>query len=269
MFNNVAQEQARDTSMEMKSGKLIQSVDRAIQILKCFEDNEELGVTEISKIINLHKSTTFGLICTLEANKLLEKNEDTGRYRLGIELFRIGTKVNSSLRRIAFPYLEKLVKMFQETVNLVILDDIYVIYLEKVESTHSMRISTVVGGKLPLYCTAVGKAILANLTEEELNDKINKMEFMKFTDKTICDKDMLLKSLKDIKKNGYAEELEELEVGLTCIGAPIYNHLGTAFAAISVSGPTSRMNDNLRKEIRGTLMKFAQEMSKSMGYYSE
>lgn len=252
--------------MEMKSTKSIQSVDRAIQILKCFESAEELGITEISKIMQLHKSTTFGLVSTLEANKLLEKNEDTGKYRLGIELFRIGTKVNSNLRRIAVPYLEKLVKMFQETVNLVVIDDLSVVYLEKVESTHSMRISTVVGGKLPLYCTAVGKSILANLDEEELEYKIKKMEFIKFTNKTVCERELLLKSLNHVKKNGYAEELEELEIGLSCVGAPIYNHLGVAFAAISVSGPTSRMNDNFRKEISVSLIEFAQEISKKIGY---
>ena len=121
--------------MAQEGNIVIQSVDRAIQIIRCFEDNEELGVTEISRMIGLHKSTAFGLISTLEANKLLEKNDNTGKYRLGLELFRLGTKVNSTLRHIAVPYLEQLVRMYQETVNLVVVDDLYVIYLEKVESS--------------------------------------------------------------------------------------------------------------------------------------
>lgn len=252
--------------MEAKNEKVIQSVNRAIQILQCFESNEELGVTEISKLIGLHKSTTFGLISTLEANKLLEKNEATGRYRLGLELFRLGTKVNANLRRVAVPYLEKLVRLYQETVNLVVMDDTSVIYLEKVESTHSMRISTVVGGRKPLYCTAVGKAILSGLPMEEVLRILDRTDFVKFTEKTIWDRKTLLNHLELARKAGYTEESEELEIGLSCIAAPIFNHLGNAFAAISISGPTPRMDVGFRKEISENLIGFTQEISRKMGY---
>ncbi|HWR62508.1 MAG TPA: IclR family transcriptional regulator [Clostridia bacterium] len=252
--------------MAPEGNTVIQSVSRAIQIIRCFEDNEELGVTEISKIIGLHKSTTFGLISTLEANKLLEKNGNTGKYRLGLELFRLGTKVNSTLRHIAIPYLEQLVNMYQETVNLVVMDDLYVIYLEKVESTRSMRISTMVGGRLPLYCTAVGKAIMANLSPEELNSKLDRMEFKKYTDKTLYDKNSIIGSFEKIRRAGYAEESEELEIGLSCVAAPIYNHFNIPFAAISLSGPTFRMNEGFRREIGLTLIRYTQEISVKLGY---
>lgn len=252
--------------MEASKIKVIQSVDRAIQIIRCFESNEELGVTEISKMVGLHKSTTFGLISTLEANKLLEKNDYTGKYRLGLELFRLGTKVNSTLRHICIPYLEQLVKMYQETVNLVALDDLSVIHLEKVESTRSMHISTLVGGRLPLYCTSVGKAIMSNLPIEELTSMLNRMEFTKYTDKTIYDIDTLMEVLEIAKSNGYAEESEELEIGLSCVAAPIFNHFNVPFAAISLSGPTFRMNQDFRKEISVTLKQYAQEISRKLGY---
>lgn len=252
--------------METKNEKFIQSVTRAIQILQCFDKTEELGVTEIGKMLELHKSTAFGLINTLEVNKLLEKNEDTGKYRLGLELFRLGTKVNSSLRHIAIPYLENLVKMYQETVNLVILDDTSVIYLEKVESTHSMRISTLVGGRLPLYCTAVGKAILSGMTDAELENKLKKMEFKRYTENTLCEKDALLKSIQAARIAGYALEKEELEHGLSCVAAPLYNHLGQPFGAISVSGPASRMTDEFKREIGETLLKSTIEISKKLGW---
>lgn len=252
--------------MTTKNEKMIQSVSRAVQILQCFENNEELGVTEISKMMGLHKSTAFGLISTLETNRLLEKNEDTGKYRLGLELFRLGTKVNASLRRIAAPYLEKLVRLYQETVNLVVLDDLSVVYLEKVDSTRSMYINTVIGGRLPLHCTAVGKSILSSLPKAEQVNKVEKMDLAGFTDKTIRDKETLLKYLENAGKNGYAEDCEELEIGLSCVAAPIFNHLGNAFAAISVSGPASRMNETFRKEISETLIHITQEISKKMGY---
>nr|HQI16340.1 IclR family transcriptional regulator [Bacillota bacterium] len=217
----------------------------------------------------LHKSTAFGLISTLEANKLLEKNDNTGKYRLGLELFRLGTKVNSTLRHIAVPYLEQLVRMYQETVNLVVVDDLYVIYLEKVESTRSMRISTMVGGRLPMYCTAVGKAIMSNLHAGELESKLDRMEFIKHTDKTICDKRSLMESLEIDRRNGYSEDNEELEIGLICIAAPIYNHFNIPFAAISLSGPTSRMNKSFRREIARTLIEYTQEISMKLGYRKE
>ncbi len=255
--------------MEVKVAKSIQSIDRAVQILKCFEGTEELGVTEISKMTGLHKSTAFGLIYTLEANGLLEKNEDTGKYRLGIELFRMGSQVNFNLRRMAVPSLERLVKQFQETVNLVVRDGDSIVYLEKVESTHSMRISTTVGGHLPLYCTAAGKAILAHLSRDKQNELIDKMEFVQFTEQTVSNREELLQSLEEISGRGYAEDLEELQTGLTCVSAPIYNYLGTAFAAVSVSGPTSRMNEALRREIASALIEVAKEISHKMGYRGE
>lgn len=251
--------------MNKSNENVIQSVSRAIQIIRCFENYEELGVTEISKMTELHKSTAFGLISTLEANKLIEKNEHTGKYRLGLELFRLGTKVNSTLRHIAVPYLEQLVKMYQETANLVAMDDLSVIYLEKVESKRSMNISTMVGGRLPLYCTAVGKAIMAGLHSDELISKLERMEFRKYTNNTAIDKNSIMKSLELIRSKGYAEDNEELEVGLSCIAAPIYNHFNIPFAAISLSGPTSRMNEHLRKEISVTLMNYTREISMKLG----
>jgi len=252
--------------MKTSDNNAIQSVSRAIQIIRCFENSEELGVTEISKIVGLHKSTAFGLISTLEINKLLEKNNSTGKYRLGLELFRLGTKVNSTLRHIAMPYLEKLVKMYQETVNLVVRDNLSVIYLEKVESTRSMHISTSVGGRLPLHCTAVGKTIMAHLPYEELQSILNKAEFTKYTNNTLCNPESILESLEKARKNGYAEDNEELEIGLICIAAPIFNHFNSPAAAISLSGPAFRMNKDFRKEAGAALIKFTREISEKMGY---
>lgn len=254
--------------MEKQKVKIIQSVSRAIGILRCFDNSEELGVTEIGKMLGLHKSTTFGLISTLEAYQLLEKNEDTGKYKLGIELFRLGTKVNSSLRNVATPYLEKLLDMYEETVNLVVRDGNFVTYLEKIESPHSMRICTKVGQRLPLYSTAVGKTILASLSDEEIEEILKTSEMKKYTENTICDNNKLLEYVKTVRKNGYAEDFEELEEGLTCVAAPIINHTGKAISAISISGPTSRMNKEFRQKIVKTLVEVTNEISKKLGYFS-
>lgn len=253
--------------MDNNSEKTIQSVDRAIKIIRCFDTFEELGITEISKLLNLHKSTTFGIVSTLSANGILEKNENTGKYKLGLELYRLGTKVNLSLRGITLPYLERLVEMYEETANLVVLQDLSVVYLEKVESSHSMRISTSVGGRKPLYCTAVGKAILAFLPPDELERKLDKMKLVKFTDNTITGKEDLKKALNEIRKRGYAEDNEEMEIGLHCIAAPILNQYSYPIGAISVSGPISRMNGEVDINISRTLVEFTMEISKKLGYF--
>jgi DNA-binding IclR family transcriptional regulator len=245
---------------------IIQSLVRAITILKCFEDTQELGVTEISNKAELNKSTTFNIISTLERCGFLEKNENTSKYQLGIELFRIGTKVNADLRKIVLPYLEKTVFQFKETVNFVLRDDDHVVYMEKIESPYSMRISTNVGGRLPINTTAVGKAILSGLPDDEWLAVINRLILVKFTDNTICDKNRLAEYIQKVKRIGYAEDFEELEIGLTCVAAPIFNYTGKSFAAISVSGPTSRMNDQIRAKIGKSLVEATQQVSKNLGY---
>lgn len=245
---------------------LIQSVSRAIKILGCFNQYKELGVSEIGKMLNLHKSTTFGLISTLEYYNFLEQNKDTGKYKLGNEIFRLGTKVNTDLISIASPYLNSLADNYMETVNLVIYDNYSVLYLKKIESPHSMRICTKIGERLPLYCTAVGKAILAHLKDDEVNDIISNIQFVKFTDKTITDKDILLQQLEKIRRKGYSEDFEELEMGLVCVASPIFNQHNEPIGGISVSGPTSRMTESLCMEISEMLIKYALEISMKLGY---
>lgn len=245
---------------------IIQSVVRSIDILKCFENAEELGVTEISHKVGLHKSTVFNIITTLERCNFLEKNTGSGKYRLGTELFRLGTKVNISMRKVAQPYLEKLAAQFKETVNLVIRDGNYVIYIEKIESPHSMRISTMVGGRLPINATAVGKAILAGLPDEELVKSLDELSFVKITARTICNKKELIDYLAQVRHAKYAEDVEEMEIGLTCVAAPIFDHTGKAIAAISVSGPTTRMVEPFRKQIAEELIKITSEISSKFGH---
>jgi len=250
---------------EDKKG-LVQSVARAIQILECFNQYNELGVSEISKMMNLHKSTTYGLISTLENYNFLEQNKATGKYKLGNEIFRLGTKVNTDIISIALPYLNDLVSRCQETVNLVARDKCSVLYLKKVESPHSMRICTKDGAKLPFYCTAVGKSILAYLKDDEVNGIISENKLVKYTDKTITDKDILLQQLEKVRQKGYAEDFEELEIGLVCVASPIFNQHNEPIAGISVSGPTSRMTEKLRIEIAEILHKYTLEISRKLGY---
>jgi len=250
----------------MKNGEksTIQSVDRAIQVLKCFDRGEKLGITEISRRLGLHKSTAFGLVNTLAENKFLEQDPETSRYGLGIELFRISTNVQIGIREIGLPYIKRLVETVGETVNLVVRDDIYVVYIEKIESPHSMRICTRIGQQLPMYCTAVGKAIMAFLPESDISSIMNRIQMTAFTEQTIITRPALELKLAEIRKSGFAMDDEELEPGLVCIAMPIFNESSHPVAAMSISGPKQRMTaeriEVIREELRTQVAAFNREI---------
>ncbi|MEA4816523.1 MAG: IclR family transcriptional regulator [Lachnospiraceae bacterium] len=239
----------------------IQSVERAINILKCFEKHAELRGTEIGKMLSLNKSTVFGLIRTLEQNNFLEQNEETGKYHLGFAVFQLGLLVNFDLKHIASPYVDELAKYTQETVNLVIRDGNYVLYIKKQESSHSMRICTKEGQHLPIHCTAVGKSILAFLPEEEVLGILDSIKYEQFTKNTLTSKESILKELPKIKETHLSYDREEFELGLFCVASPIFDSSGKPIGGVSVSGPITRMHDEAVKSISKNLLKAAGEIN--------
>ena len=244
----------------------LQTISRSIQVLRCFDNEAELGITDIAKQLGLAKSTVFGIVSTLECNGFLEQDSRTGRYRLGTELFRLGTKVKADLLSLCKPYMERLVTAYRETVHLVIPDQCSILYIHKIESPHSMRICSKVGERQPLHCTGVGKAILAHLGESERRALTDKIQFVKLTPFTIGDMDTLSRELADIKARGFAVDREELEMGLVCVAAPVFDSSDKPIAAISVAGPASRMTDRVIREIAVPLKAYAREISGKLGY---
>ena len=222
---------------------MIQSINRAIEILRCFESRELIGITELAESTGLNKSTAFGIVSTLAAEGLLEQDPSTGRYRLGLELFRLGNLVNTSTRRLVLPELEKLAQTLEETVNYVRPEGSDVVYLIKKESSHSMRICTKIGQRLPMYCTAVGKAILSHLPDNRKDEIIRSYTFTPYTENTVQNESALRLQLQNILTCGYAVEREEFESGLICVAVPVLDSRGNPIAAISCSGPKARMTD--------------------------
>lgn len=240
---------------------MIQSVERAAQILRCFEGQELLGVTEIAEKTKLNKSTAFGLISTLAAEGLLEQDSVTGRYRLGLELFRLGNLVNTDTRRLVMPELTELTAALKETLNFVRHEKGDVVYLIKKESPHSMRICTKTGQRLPMYCTAVGKAILAYLPEAEREEIISGFQYTPYTKYTVCSDGALRDQLDEIRRLGYAMDSEELEYELICVAVPVFNSIGYPTAAISCSGPKARMTEEKLLACREALSASARRLS--------
>jgi DNA-binding IclR family transcriptional regulator len=247
-------------------------LDRALAILDLLSaDGPDLSLGEVSDKLALHKSTVHRLIMVLERHKLIERNSINGRYRLGLKLFELGTRAVSQLdlRERARPVLEQLVLETSETVHLGILDDTEVLYLDKVEPTRSVRMSSSVGRRNPAYCTAMGKSILAYLPEPQVEAIVRKHGLKAMTANTLTSLLELKAELAAIRERGYAVDNEEIEEGVRCVGCVVRDFSGGPIAAISVSGPAFRISREKAKSLSRPVTAAANALSAELGYKQE
>lgn len=246
----------------------LQVLDRAILVLDALaKEDHGLSLAELDNRLDLHKSTLHRLIMVLERHRLISRNPQNGNYILGIKLFELGSKAvpQRLLLRHAQTYLEKLVYETGETAHLCILDDGEVLYLEKVESSHSMRISSSIGNRNPVHTSAVGKALLAYLDEDEVDSILKKRGLKAYTRNSITSATQLKKELSEVRKQGYAIDDEEGTEGVRCIGAPIKDHLGNVIASISIAGPSFRVTKENIPVIAKCVMTIADQLSREVG----
>lgn len=254
--------------------KSIQSVQHALQLFEVFRVNynqEEFGVTELSKTLGLHKNNVFRLLATLSACGYIEQNPVTENYRLGIGIFNLGQKFINKLGflKLARPFMEKIVSDIQESVYIGILRDGNVIYLDMVEANHPVKVVSRVGKDVPAYCTSIGKIQLSYSSEDEINRMYMGARLKKYTNFTITSLPELKKHLKEVANLDYAIDNQEFEKDVRCIAVPVKDYLGVPVAAISVTGPIFRMNDDiLLNKILPVTRKYAKEISKRLGYQS-
>ena len=247
-----------------KPNQLIKSLDRALDILELIVGRENgMGVTEISRELDIHKSTVYRLLDTLKFRGYLE-------YIAGINLFELSSKVLNDIdNRIRVrPYLEELMQKTKETIHLGILDSGEVIYLDKVESTATIRMYSQVGKRVPAHSTSLGKAIMAHLSEEQVKEILEEKGMEKNTENTITEVDKFLNHLEKVKKQGYAVDNEEQEEDIRCIAGPIFNHQGNVVAAFSISAPITRMTESRINELAELVVEYSQKMSRSLGFSS-
>lgn len=244
----------------------IQSVVRASDILKCFYDSRELGLLEIARMVGLNKSTAYGLVSTLVACGFLQQDPVSGKYSVGVESFRLGQCFKLDVIKYIRPYLSSLSEEFHETVNYLVRDGADVIYLEKVESAMSVRISTYRGQRRPMYCNGAGKAIWAFLPPAEQDAVMDMTSFEKITENTITDRAAMLAELSTVRERGYAVDNEEAEYGLYCIAVPLTDRSGKPIGALSLSGPKMRMTQELERRIISRLMECSGEISRSISF---
>jgi len=253
---------------EKRKGVVVQSVVRALEILRCFEKEPLLGISEIAEYMELSKSTVYGLVNTLTSYGYLEQLPQSKKYKLGMKLFEQGNLVQRrmDIRSEARPWCQLLSDKYKTTAHLATHSDGNIIYIDKVDNTDSVVIYSQVGKRAPMHCTGVGKALLAYLPEDYLDRFIFSHALVRMTDKTITSRDDLLEELKKIREQGYSVDYEEIEPGLRCIAAPIFDHQDNASMAISISFPYGRLKDIDWDEAVRDVQYYARQISERIGH---
>jgi DNA-binding IclR family transcriptional regulator len=241
-----------------------------VGVLNVLSDGKPRTLTEVSKELNINSSTTFRLLATLLSHNLVQVEDSTGNYRLGLACLELSRAYHTGneVRRVALPEMETLRDDTKETVHLGILADIEIVYLEKLEGLHAIGLmSSRVGGRAPSYCTGLGKALLAHVSPTALNDLIDQLNLHRYTENTIVNKEELVAHLEKIRQTGFALDKGEHESEVRCVAVPIFDRNGKTIAAISVSGPKSRLDpvEQIEDLIERT-KQAASDISMRLGY---
>jgi IclR family transcriptional regulator, acetate operon repressor len=246
-----------------------QAVRRAIAVLKAFSDDApEMGVTEVSRKVSLHKSTVYRLLSAFEGEGLISKSPESGKYRLGPELIVLGEQVlrHTDVHRVALPFLRELADRTGETVDLEVLSGGNVVTIEEIAGKHVVAAAGAIGMPWAAHATSTGKVLLAHQPPEKQRQILSRV-LKKFTPRTITDAKILARDLVKVREQGYAISFGELEDHLVAAGMPIRSRSGDAIAAVSISGPDTRLTaDKLPGLIRMGLETCA-KISARLGYH--
>ena len=248
----------------------VQALDRAFAVLDLLAESETaLGLAQVAASLQLHKSTAHRFLMVLERHRMVERTAG-GKFRLGLRLFDFGNRAieQYDLSERAQPHLRRLVAETEETAHLCILEGAHVIYIDKIEPARSVRMITRVGASNPVHCTSVGKAMLAFLPEERLNEVLRRTRFERFTNRTISTAEALKAEIEKTRRRGYAVDDEELEEGLRCIAVPVLDAQRMPVAAVSVSGPSFRVTAQKLPSIANHLLQCVRGISVDMGFIS-
>lgn len=250
----------------------IRVLDRAFHILALLSDGKPRSLQELSEEIDLSTSTTFRQLATLAQYRYVQRDERTNQYTLGIACLELARAYNegNDLRRVALPELERLRNETKETVHLAILDQVEIVYIEKLQGLHPIGLmGSRVGGRSPAYCTGVGKVLLAYTEPRVVKSYFLRRKLQRYTDHTITSFAALVSELASIRGQGYALDHGEHELEVCCVAAPIFDMKGNAIGGLSISGPVDRLEPI--EENRGLIEKAKQtasNISVKLGYPS-
>lgn len=248
--------------------KYLSSVKNALRILNSFTmDEPEKKVTDIAVELGLNKSTVSRTMATLASEGFVDKDPETKKYRLGLSILTLSGVLNNNIDvyRESQPILNKLVEQIGETAHISILDQLDVVYLQKVECSHPVRFLTHIGKRNPAYSTSSGKVLMA-YSSDYIVEKIIRNGLEKYTKNTITDPVVLRQQLEEIRKDGYAYSIEEFSEGVITIAAPIFDYTGKVVSALSIVGPIQRIQRNKIPTIAKRVKTACKDISENLGY---
>ena len=246
----------------------VRALERGLTILEILGQTPDISLTEISEKADLPLSTAYRMVETLVERGFVVYSKRDGRYRIGLKAFEIGSSYvkSNSLQEIAAVRMKQLVQEVNETANLAVLDRSEAVYVFQVEGRRTIRMFTSIGARVPLYCSGVGKALLAWLPNEEVERILANVEFVRHTPATLTNMEVIQQEFAKIRKAGYAFDLEEYEANVRCVAAPVRDQHGTVIAAVSVSAPKQRFTDELLNKIAKRAVVTANDISRQLGW---
>ena len=261
----VRREPARARVMATGS-RTVQSVDRAVSILEILARSGEGGVTDIARELGVHKSTAFRLVAALERRDLVEQVAGRGKYRLGTGILRLAGATTSRLDLVqeSRGVARQLAQRTGETVNVAVLSDGAALYMDQVAGSSALQPHNWVGQRIPLHATSNGKVLLSMLESTEVRRQVPHLR--SYTPHTITSFEDLMSELDDVRRRGFAIAIDELEIGLTAVAAPIRNSHGEPVASMSISGPTFRLDARRVPQMAEAVAAAADEVSSRLGW---
>lgn len=244
----------------------VRAVERALDVLLCFTNQTpELTMTQIAEKVGIHKSTAHRLLATLENKRFIQRDQNTGIYRLGIRLLQMAylTQEQNDLRRLAVPFMHRLCDQYEENIDLTVLDDTDVIFVNILEGPRRVKLAAAIGQRLPAFATASGKAILGFLTEKQVKRILNR-GMPKLTQYTLNSPDVLFDNLNTVRELGFAISEQELEEQINAVAAPIFDQEHYPIASIAIAGPAYRLTRERMMEIGPNLVATTQEISQEI-----
>ena len=246
----------------------IQSIDKALDLIELLAEHGSLSLIELTERLEQPKSSTYRIVLTLENRGFISRSDEDGKYCLGYKQLMLTRNLleRNTLRSAALQEMKKLSERYGDTVNLGVLLDGQVLYVEIIESTYPLRMTDAIGSRSPFHATAIGKAIAAQLPEDEVRELVSRSGLPALTPRTITTEDRFYAELERIRGQGYALDDEEIVEGARCVAAAVQDIRGRPVGAISLSGAMHRFKDEQLSETSDQLREAALSVSRKLGY---
>jgi DNA-binding IclR family transcriptional regulator len=248
------------------------STSRLFQIIEYLAcSNDWVSLRTMARELHISAASAYRTLTSLKELGYVRQQARDSKYQLTLKIAGVSALVleNVQLRQIAHPFLQNLTSLTNETTHLAVLEDREFVYIDKVDNTQAMRMRSRLGQRGQLHCTAAGKSMLASMAERDMQALVKRLKFQPLTENTITDPAKFIEHLTKVRKLGYAVDDEENEMGIRCLGAPIYDHAGRLAGALSISGWTITMTRERIPQLAPQLVQTCQRISNELGFNEE